>query len=124
MPTTNSPKGSAIPVRPTPQMRQQLDELSAAGFGNQTDVIRIAIDRMYQQEKRAMNAKPIVYVEPEMLGSEAFIDSARRMVELLKERGYDARLGSALHGEDVPESVWNECLDIISREAYADVDPT
>jgi hypothetical protein len=29
MPTTNSPKGSAIPVRPTPQMRQQLDELIA-----------------------------------------------------------------------------------------------
>lgn len=54
MPTTNSPKGSAIPVRPTPQMRQQLDELIAAGWGNQTDVIRTAIDRMHQQEKRTM----------------------------------------------------------------------
>ncbi len=54
MPTTNSPKGTAIPVRPTPQMRQQLDELIAAGWGNQTDVIRTAIDRMHQQEKRTM----------------------------------------------------------------------
>ena len=56
MPTTNSPKGSAIPVRPTPQMRQQLDALSAAGFGNQTDVLRTAIDRMHQQETRHMNS--------------------------------------------------------------------
>ena len=51
MPTTNSPKGTAIPVRPTAAMRQQLDELVAAGFGNTTDVIRTAIDRMYQQEQ-------------------------------------------------------------------------
>ena len=49
MPITNSPKGSAIPVRPTPQMRQQLDELIAAGWGNQTDVIRTAIDRMHKE---------------------------------------------------------------------------
>ena len=120
MPTTNSPKGSAIPVRPTPQMRQQLDELSAAGFGNQTDVIRTAVDRMYQQEKRAMNAKPIVYVEPEMLGDMATNADARRMVQLLRERGYDAELGSALHGEEVPEAVRGECLDIISQETVTD----
>ncbi len=61
MPTTNSPKGSAIPVRPTPQMRQQLDELVAAGFGNQTDVIRTAVHDMYQREKwrQTMNNKEI-----------------------------------------------------------------
>lgn len=123
MPTTNSPKPVIVPVRLTPAQAAQVAELTAAGFGNQSDVIRTAIDRMHQQERK-MNAKPIVYVEPEMLGSEAFVDSARRMVELLKERGYDARLGSALHGEEVPESVWGECLDIISREAYADDDPT
>jgi hypothetical protein len=62
MPTTNSPKGSAIPVRPTPQMRQQLDELSAAGFGNQTDVIRTAIDRMYVQEIREMTSTPKYFI--------------------------------------------------------------
>lgn len=54
MPTTNSPKGSAIPVRFSRQQRQQIDELVAAGFGNQTDVIRTAIDRMYVQEIREM----------------------------------------------------------------------
>ena len=51
MPTTNSTKGTAIPVRPTPQMRRQLDELSEWGNGNPTEVIRTAVDRMYQQEQ-------------------------------------------------------------------------
>ena len=62
MPTTNSPKGTAIPVRPTPQMRQQLDELVAAGFGNQTDVIRIAIQQMYAREIGTMSSKISVKV--------------------------------------------------------------
>ena len=65
MPTTNSPKGSAIPVRPTPQMRQQLDELIAAGWGNQTDVIRTAIDRMHQQEMRNMNRYSKTHLQQE-----------------------------------------------------------
>ena len=62
MPTTNSPKGTAIPVRPTPQMRRQLDELVAAGFGNQTDVIRIAIQQMYAREIGTMSSKVSVKV--------------------------------------------------------------
>ena len=56
MPTTNSPKGSAIPVRPTPQMRQQLDELIAAGWGNASDVIRIAVHDMHKREIKHMNS--------------------------------------------------------------------
>jgi len=69
MPTTNSPKGSAIPVRPTPQMRQQIDELVAAGFGNQTEIIREAVSRMYKQEEKKMNANKkqfprIIYASP------------------------------------------------------------
>jgi hypothetical protein len=43
--------------KPGSAKRQQIDELSAAGFGNQTDVIRTAIDRMYVQEMHYMNAK-------------------------------------------------------------------
>jgi hypothetical protein len=62
MPTTNSPKGSAIPVRPTPQMRQQLDELIAAGWGNQTDIIRTAIDRMHQQEIKMSDTTPKYFI--------------------------------------------------------------
>ncbi len=50
MPTTNSPKQDVIPVRVTPVMRRQVDELTAAGFGNQTEVIRTAVDRMHQRE--------------------------------------------------------------------------
>ena len=65
-------------------------------------------------------ASTVVYVEPALLGDMATDADARRMVELLKERGYDARLGSALQGgEDVPDADWSECLDIISQEQYA-----
>ena len=56
MPTTNSPKGTAIPVRPTPQMRQQLDELIAAGWGNASDIIRIAVHDMHKREIKHMNS--------------------------------------------------------------------
>ncbi len=54
MPTTNSPKTDIVPVRVTPVMRRQIDELAQAGHGSQSDVIRTAVDRMHQQEKRAM----------------------------------------------------------------------
>ena len=57
MPTTNSPKQDVIPVRVTPVMRRQVDELTAAGFGNQTEVIRTAVDRMHQREIRNMTAR-------------------------------------------------------------------
>ena len=50
MPTTSSTKSEAVPVRITPAMRKQLEFLTEAGFGNQTDIIRLAVDRMYQQE--------------------------------------------------------------------------
>lgn len=62
MPITNSPKGTAIPVRPTPQMRQQLDELIAAGFGNTADIIRIAVQQMYTREIGTMASKVSVKV--------------------------------------------------------------
>ena len=50
MPTTNSSKRQVVPVRITPALRRQLDDLVAAGFGNQNEVIRIAVDRMHRQE--------------------------------------------------------------------------
>jgi Arc/MetJ-type ribon-helix-helix transcriptional regulator len=53
MPTTNSPKAESIPLRITPAMRRQLDELIALGFGTQADIIRIAVDRMHQAETQA-----------------------------------------------------------------------
>lgn len=59
MPTTNSPKADIVPVRVTPVMRRQIDELVAAGHGNANEVIRTAVDRMYQQERGTMNAKQI-----------------------------------------------------------------
>jgi len=51
MPTTTSDtKTDVISLRITPAMRKQLDFLTAAGFGNQTDIVRLAVDRMCQQE--------------------------------------------------------------------------
>jgi len=181
-------------VQLTEATERQAAELKALGFGSMTDVIRTAIDRMYQQETRTMKAREqivtmlktiydagdvnamqiwkgydamtgqtgwhykwfgrsdaqyigksvgevrefvdeaaatfraqyveakantVVYVEPAMLGDIATDADARRMVELLKERGYDARLGSALNSADVPDDDWGECLDIISQENAA-----
>ena len=165
--------------RSTDSTDRQLEVLCAAGFGNATQVILTAIDRMFQQEittvitatihkynlssnmahrinfdemveRRLADVqaaygdgvgdwhlyfdlaeldvddeaeaaarieslwpvvKTTVYVDPEMLGNVATDADARRMVELLTERGYDAQLGSALSGADVPEAVWGECLD-------------
>lgn len=61
------------------------------------------------------------YVEPEMLGDSATDADARRMVELLCERGVDAALGSPLqsdHDPDAcPDAVWEQCLDVIGIEA-------
>ncbi len=53
MPITNSPKSNVVPVRITPAMRRQLDDLIALGFGTQADIIRIAVDRMHQAETQA-----------------------------------------------------------------------
>ncbi|MGC9385198.1 MAG: hypothetical protein ACP5D6_11415 [Kosmotogaceae bacterium] len=39
-------------ARISEQQEKQLNELVEMGFGNQSDVIRIAIDRLYQQEIR------------------------------------------------------------------------
>ena len=50
MPPTSSSKQQVVPVRITPALRRQLDELIAAGFGTQVEIIRIAVDRMHRQE--------------------------------------------------------------------------
>jgi len=55
MPPTSSNKQQVVPVRITPALRRQLDELIAAGFGNQNEVIRTAIDRMHRQEIGSKN---------------------------------------------------------------------
>jgi uracil phosphoribosyltransferase len=95
---------------------RQLDALMQHWGTSQTETLTVVIDRIYQQEIPTMTTdKPVVFVSPEMLGDIATDAAARRMVELLTERGFDAQLGSALHGAAVPEAVWGECLDIISQ---------
>lgn len=60
--------------RSTDKTSQQLDELSAAGFGNVTQVIRTAVDRMYQQETRTVSDMPRYFVP---MNSEPAITSGR-----------------------------------------------
>lgn len=69
MPTTNSPKSDIVPVRVTPVMRRQIDELVAAGHGSQSDVIRTAVDRMHQQEMMNVNAKQTAEQRQDMIES-------------------------------------------------------
>lgn len=57
MPPTNASKSQVVPVRITPALRRQLDELIAAGFGTQVEIIRIAVDRMHTKEQATMNNK-------------------------------------------------------------------
>lgn len=64
-------------IRLTPATDQQIDELQQSGFGTVADIIRIAIDRMSQQEKTNMKsiyARPVhLYLdtsEDAMFGSE------------------------------------------------------
>lgn len=37
--------------------QRKFDALEAAGFGSRTDIIRIALDRMYQQESKMKHIK-------------------------------------------------------------------
>lgn len=64
------------------------------------------------------------FIEAAMLYNLATDDHARRMVELLTERGYNVEFAPSMTANNandnkdmVPQSVWNQCLDIISREA-------
>ena len=52
MPATNSPKSTPVPVRITPAMRRQIDDLIALGYGTQSEIIRLAEDRMRQEVTR------------------------------------------------------------------------
>ena len=47
----------------TEATERQMDDLKAAGFGSTTDIIRIAIDRMYQQERNTMTINTIYLSE-------------------------------------------------------------
>lgn len=49
MPATNSPKSTPVPVRITPAMRRQLDDLIALGYGTQSEIIRLAVLLMHQR---------------------------------------------------------------------------
>jgi H2-forming N5,N10-methylenetetrahydromethanopterin dehydrogenase-like enzyme len=63
-----------------------------------------------------------IYITADHLGDIATDEQAERMAELLRERGYDVKVGhgrSKATPEDIPNKVWEECLDIISQESYA-----
>jgi hypothetical protein len=69
-----------------------------------------------------MTSQTTYYISEAMLGGEATEQDARRMVELLTERGYDVEYGDSRRGQSEDEvSIvdWEAALDIISQEKYA-----
>lgn len=56
MPPTIQRKEAVVPVRITPALRRQLDELITAGFGTQVEIIRLAVDRMHNIEIQQKNS--------------------------------------------------------------------
>lgn len=61
-------------VQLTEATERQVEELKALGFGSMTDVIRTAVDRMYQQETRTVSDMPRYFVP---MNSEPAITSGR-----------------------------------------------
>jgi len=61
----------------------------------------------------------VYFISEEMLGDEATEGDARRMAELLTERGYDVEYGDSRRGQfedEILTSDWDAALDIISEE--------
>lgn len=63
----------------------------------------------------------MIYVEPAHLGQDGTETMARRMVELLREREIEAEYVRSTmdHGVgDIPDAIWEECLDILNVEFF------
>lgn len=60
------------------------------------------------------------FIDEQMLGDIATEEDARRMVEILTERGYDVAYGHSISQDEatIANKDWEEGLDIISREKY------
>jgi len=107
----------------TAEIRWLQDRIGA----NQSEIIMLAVARMYRQENGPKNPmaqeEQMYYVDTDMLGGDATPADVARMVELLTERGVDAQAGSPLrsdHDTDAcPDHIWEECLNILSREKYS-----
>lgn len=59
------------------------------------------------------------YISEQMLGDEATETDARRMVEILTEKGYEVEYGDRHNTEEIADADWEEALDMISHEKYA-----
>ena len=61
MPVTNNPltKFDPISVRPNKIMLDQLADLAAGGFGDNSEIIRRAVDRMWREEIPAIDAAKV-----------------------------------------------------------------
>jgi hypothetical protein len=84
--------------------------------------MQIGINQPHEQEIGTMTSQTTYYISEAMLGDEATENDARRMVEILTERGYDVEYGDSHHGQfedEILTSDWDAALDIISQEKYA-----
>jgi hypothetical protein len=84
--------------------------------------MQIGINQLHQQETKTMKNQTTYYISEAMLGDEATERDARRMVEILTERGYDVEYGDSRRGQsedEISAADWEAGLDIISQEKYA-----
>jgi hypothetical protein len=81
--------------------------------------MQIGINQLHQQETKTMTSQTTYCISEAMLGGEATEQDARRMVELLTERGYNVEYGDShcwQFEDEILTSDWDAALDIISQE--------
>ncbi len=110
MPTTNSPKQDIVPVRVTPVMRRQIDELVQAGHGNANEVIRTAVQQIYKEKIQTVNTYTFsVYGDGEGHGfkviaansdgryTQSVVEDSGAVYETMEDAAYVAKAAVAKH---------------------------
>lgn len=126
--TTRPPirkRAAPICFRPSAHTRRQLEQLAKRWGETRSAAISKAIDRAWVIEFQPATTTRkdnhnMIYITAEHLGDVATNEQAERMAELLRERGFDVSVGTGTgeRADSIPDSIWEECLDIISRESY------
>lgn len=87
----------------------QIEAMQQLGDGNLSAGIRKAIEAMTNHA---------YFINEQMLGDEANVQDAERMVKLLREHGHDVEYGEPMRRNPEPpfnDAEWQKCLDLISR---------
>ena len=110
--STGSPKTAIITLRPTQAMQRQMADLVAAGHGNQTDVIRLAVDRLWRAECATAPAPTRVVGAVEVLSKTATCLDCGAPIGVGVEDGLTAGAYAILYSDgSVRGPVCHACAD-------------